>query len=80
MKHGLLPSGNFWFLVDDQRVAFIDDFDLFFILGQGFGTITLQLTADQVVRIENDYSRAIYGSDDQYGHVSWFTGYLVHKL
>ncbi len=70
--------GNFWILVNEDRVAYIDETDQMMYIGQGSGTITLQLTAGQLVRIENAVSSELVGTVPTYGHLSWFTGYLLH--
>ena len=47
---------------------------------QGSATINIQLTAGQVVQIENILSTKIYGTELS-GYVSsWFTGHLLYTL
>ena len=81
MKHGAGISGNYWFLVDNERVGFINDFDGGGVIGQGSATIILKLRVGQLVRIENSMSPVVFGYfPPNYGYVSWFTGFLLHAL
>ena len=46
----------------------------------GCATITVQLTAGQVVSVQNDQSTSIYGTDSTGAYNSWFTGRLLYLL
>ena len=69
----------FWIVVDDERYAL---YSLYSAGSQPPGslTITLELTAGQIVRVENDYSSIIYGTDSAGAIRSWFTGHLLYAL
>ena len=73
-------AGSFWFLVDNERVGYINDIDFIFAFGQGSTSIILELTAGQLVRIENSFSTQVFGTHPEYGQVSWFTGFLLSAL
>ena len=80
-KNGNNYDGRFHFLVDEAEYALID-MDL---VNEGdstpatTATITLELLAGQVVRIENLGSTTIYGLNGDVMH-SWFTGHLLYAL
>ena len=67
----------FWILVDDQRYAH------YVLYSSGSGTppgsitITLELNAGQIVRVENEYSSIVYGIDATGAIRSWFTGHMI---
>ena len=46
----------------------------------GSATIILELTAGHIVRVENDYSNIIYGTDNSGTIRSWFTGHMLYEL
>ena len=46
----------------------------------GTATINIELTAGQIVRIENAGSTAIYGTNSPGYMYSWFTGHLLYAL
>ena len=46
----------------------------------GSTPIVLELTAGQVVRIENDISTIVYGTDSDGTIHSWFTGHILYLL
>ena len=61
-------------------MAYVNDLDLLGFIAQASGSIILELTAGQLVRIENDASSLVLGTAEEYGYLSWFTGYLLHAL
>ena len=78
--YGYDYSGSFYFVVDDARFAFVKEYspDNDFS-PQGSATINMELTAGQIVWIENAVSTTIYGTND--GRLfSWFTGHLLYTL
>ncbi len=80
MKEGNNNDGSFWFLVDNTRVVFIEEYNDDYSSPQGTGSIILELRAGQSVRIENNGSTEVYGLS-QAGHLrSWFTGFLLYTL
>ncbi len=72
-------EGSFCFLVDGDRVGYIEDFDLDLSTQQGSGTINLYLTAGQAVQVENWASTTIYGTWS-IGYHSWFIGLLLYGV
>ena len=81
-KRGDNSQAIFWFLVDGARYAYFDmDYDE---SGSGSpsptATIILQLTAGQIVRVENPDTFVIYGTDASGVIQTWFTGYMLHAL
>ncbi len=44
---------------------------------QGAATINLQLTAGQVVQLQNLGSSTVYGTDSEIAQ-SWFTGFMIN--
>ena len=81
-KEGNNSDGGFWFLVDEVRFAYKDaeDPSSSNILPAGSATISLELTAGQIVRIENRGSSVLYGTDAEGFMNSWFTGHLLYAL
>ena len=79
-KLGNDGHGAFFFLVDEQKFAFEDEWNTGDESTSGSCTINMQLTAGQIVRIENWQSTGIYGTESE-GYIrSWFTGYLLYAL
>ena len=78
-KQSNLHRTYFWLLVDDQRYLFkgIYSSDL---TPSVSATIILELTAGQIVRVENDSSNIIYGTDSSGAIRSWFTGNMLYAL
>ena len=80
-KEGNQYYGSFYLLVDEVRYAYKDAY-----FGNdngapsGSATINIELTAGQVVRIENIGSTTIYGTDSSGFIYSWFTGHLLYAL
>ena len=71
-------DGSFWFLVDNERVAFTSEFSTEYD-PLGTATIILELRAGQIVRVENQDSPYIVGTESD-GARSWFTGFLLYAL
>ena len=80
VKHGNYYSGAFYILVAKMRYAFVNEFANTNSIPLGSATISIELTAGQVVRIENDWSTRIYGTDSAGFIYSWFTGHLLYAL
>ena len=78
-KTGNEAHGSFWFLVDNTRVAYVEGFEPDAPLPRASTTIILELTAGQLVQIENNYSTIIVGTNGL-GMNSWFTGFLLYAL
>ena len=76
-KRGDDYRGSFYFLVDNERVAFVERYDENATTKQGSSTINLYLTAGQLVRIENYISANVWGTVPDSGIWSWFTGFLL---
>ena len=80
-KEGNASHGTFWFLVDEVRYAYKTAY--FYNADStpsGSTTINIELTAGQIVRIENLDSTVIYGTHEDGFMQSWFTGHLLHAL
>ncbi len=77
-KLGNNRNGRFYFLVDGERVAYVDkhlpNLDP---SAQGSATVNLYLTAGQVVQLENVGVSVIYGASRGYA-MSWFTGFMLY--
>ena len=84
-KRSDYSQARFWLIVDEVRKTFFD-MDYHEQTGSGtttptgFFTINMQLTAGQIVRVENDQSPYIYGTDSSGVMMSWFTGYMLFSL
>ena len=83
-KRSDLHRCDFWLLVDTVRYAYNE------IHTGGDGvpgsltptasfTINIQLTAGQVVQVENDNSASVTGTNSGYIN-SWFTGHMLYAL
>ena len=78
-------QARYWLIVDEIRKTFFD-MDYHEQSGSGTSTstgsftINMQLTAGQIVRVENDRSAYIYGTDSSGIMQSWFTGYMLYSL
>ena len=68
----------FWFLLDDQRYSLYQLYTSGTVTGSA--TIVLELTAGQIVRVENYISTIIYGTDSEGAIRSWFTGHMLYAL
>ncbi len=80
-KYGNNYHGTFYWLVDADRVAIKDAyFQNSDSQPQGSATITLELQAGQIVRVENFASTRVFGTDDSGLILSWFTGHLLYAL
>ncbi len=79
VKEGSEDRGSFFFLVDNVKIAFVDEFTANGQNPQGSATIILELTAGQEVQIMNYQSTTVWGTSDNHGFIwSWFTGFLLH--
>ncbi len=69
-------------MVDQDRFAYAAErgLDTGSSTPTGTMTINLELTAGQVVRVENDLSTLIYGTHSSGYLQSWFTGYMLFAL
>ena len=85
MKRSDASQAKWWLLVDNTRITY---FDMDYHEQGGSGTQTptsavtmnVQLTAGQVVRVENYKSSNVYGTDSSGVMMSWFTGFLIFAL
>ena len=74
-------QGSFYVLVDEVRYAYVDEYYANSDSNPaGPATMNIALTAGQVVRIENDGSTALYGTNSASYIYSWFTGHLLYPL
>ncbi len=73
--------GSFWLLIDTTRYVYHDT--------RGTGgaaeptgtfTINVLLTAGQIVRVENNISTEILGTNSDGVQHSWFTGFMLYQL
>ena len=80
-KEGNNYYGSFRLLVDETRYLRKDLY-----LGDanetpsGFATINIELTTGQIVRVENEGSSEIFGTNADGTMHSWFTGHLLYAL
>ena len=72
--------GTFYLLLDEMRYTYVDEYVESNFIPAGSATINIELTAGQVVRIENAGSTMIYGTHSTGYIYSWFTGHLLHAL
>ena len=80
-KEGNNNHGTFWFLVDEVKFALKEEYTGNSNEGpSGSATISMELTAGQIVRIENSASTVLYGTDVSGAMRSWFTGHLLYAL
>ena len=80
-KLGNQYDGRFYFLVDEERYAYFET-DLVSVgdsTPATFATVTVELLAGQIVRIENAGSTTVYGLSGEILR-SWFTGHLLYVL
>ena len=80
MKNSNSNYENFWFIVDNDRVAYMPMYEDTDPSPAASATINLELTAGQIVRIESNVSTLIYGTHADGFIYSWFTGFLVYAL
>ena len=73
-------SGIFYFLLDEEQLAQYHLQISGASYPNGAATINLELTAGQIVRIENWGSSTIYGTNSNGLINSWFTGHLLYAL
>ena len=79
-KHGTDYGGSFFVLVDEVKYAYYEEYGPNDSTQSGSATINIELTAGQVVRIENKSSTEIYGTDSTGVMWSWFTGHLLYAF
>ena len=80
-KHGTDYIGSFYILVDEVRYAYVEEIATNSDYNPAISsTINIQLTAGQIVRIENVGSLQIYGTNSAGYMHSWFTGHLLCAL
>ena len=76
-KRSNAGRAHFWLLLDEERYFYLDSYENY--VPTGTATINLQLTAGQIVRVENYYSTIIYGTLE--GTInSFFTGHMLYNL
>ena len=73
-------SGTFYFLVDEVRYAVVEEYTDDDAWPGGYATINMELSAGQLVRIENVGSTILYGTETDGFYFSWFTGHLLYAL
>ena len=84
-KRSDASEADFWIVVDSVRYAYseINTGGMGEELGSerptGSFTINIQLTAGQVVQVQNDNSELVYGTTSGYIQ-SWFTGHMLYAL
>ena len=80
MKRGNNNSADFELHVDnDAYFRFVLNTDSHGEPG-GCATINLQLTAGQIIRVDNEISTLLYGTDELGIIHSYFTGYMLYAL
>ena len=79
-KEGNDYYGSFYFLVDEVKYAYEDEYTGSNSTPTGTATINIELTAGQIVRVENRGSSKIGGTDSTGIMLSWFTGHLLYPL
>ena len=77
---GNLDEGSVFFLIDGVRYAGLDEQSVGADTAAGTGTITIELTAGQIVQTDNFLSTVIVGTVENLGILSWFTGHLLYAL
>ncbi len=80
VKNGNNYYGDFWFVVDNNRVAYMEMYEDTDATPTPSATINLELTAGQIVRIESNVSTEIYGTHADGFIFSWFTGFLMFAV
>ena len=77
-------QADFWFLIDEVRYVYHDmdyaEDGSATLNPTGTATINVQLTAGQIVRVENDNSITINGTDASGVINTWFTSYMLYAL
>ena len=79
-KMGNLDEGSVFFLVDGERYAGLDEQSVGADTAAGTATITIELTAGQIVQTENFESTVVVGTVNDLAIFSWFTGHLLYAL
>ena len=81
VKNGDNYSGEFFLLVDGQRVFVVEEYSLNVDPSpQGSATINLYLTAGQLVQVENSASTLLWGTNASGFLYSWITGFLFYAF
>ena len=80
MKRSNDSTCHFWLLIDEERYVYSAIYTYGGGTPTGTVTINLELTAGQIVRVENNDSTLIYGTDANGIIQSWFTGFLMYAL
>ena len=80
MKRSNENRAYFWLLIDEDRYTYNYQNTSGTGNPTGITTINIELTAGQIVRVENDHSSVIYGTDSNGIIQSWFTGFLLYAL
>ena len=85
MKRSDYSQSKWWLLVDNSRTTYYNmDYHEADCSGSqtptSAATINLQLTAGQIVRVENDQSDVLYGTDSNGIMQTWFTGFMIYAL
>ena len=70
---------HFWLLVDEERYFYYDGYNPG-ATPTGTATINIQLTNGQIVRVENNISTAIYGTNSEGSIESYFTAYMLYLI
>ena len=80
-KRGNNGRGDFWLLIDEDRYFISVTYSTNGAAAiTGSMTINIELTAGQIVRVENEVSTVIYGTDSNGVIQSFFTGYMLYAL
>ena len=85
MKRSDYSQSKWWLLVDDSRITYYNmDYHEEDSSGSetptSAATINIQLTGGQIVRVENDQSDVLYGTDSAGIMQTWFTGFMIFAL
>ena len=80
VKNGNEYYGTFYFLVDEVRYGYLEGCCSGDPTPSGSATINIELTAGQVVGVDNIISTVIYGTNPNGFLNSWFTGHLLYAL
>ena len=79
-KTGDQHSSLLWLLVDKQRFLYGGIYNTQDDGPNNAITINLQLTAGQIVKVQNSISTRIYGTRSEGDIESWFSGYMLYAL
>ena len=79
-------QADFWILIDEVRYVYSeidtggDGDNSGSDAPTGSATINAELTAGQVVKVQNDNSALVYGTSSSGVIQSWFTGHMLYGL